>query len=59
MSIAFEKPIGAVADVKELEYVSALHQTDKDGVRVDGSIKGKIEMLKYQIDVRNLNCKLL
>lgn len=35
--VVFERPIGAVADVKELEYVSALHQTAKL-VRRDGSI---------------------
>ena len=35
--VVFDRPIGAPADVKELEYVSGLHQTDKQ-VRVDGSI---------------------
>eukprot|EP00977_Amphora_coffeiformis_P021255 scaffold9085_cov215-Amphora_coffeaeformis.AAC.23 len=35
--VVFECPIGAVADVKELEYVSALHQTAAV-VRRDGSI---------------------
>ena len=37
---SFDKPIGSVADVRELEYISGLHQTDPAGVRVDGSIKG-------------------
>ena len=35
--VVFECPIGAVADVKELEYVSALHQSSPL-VRRDGSI---------------------
>ena len=38
---AFELHVGAAADVKELEYISALHQTDLEGVRTDGSIKRK------------------
>ncbi len=38
--VAFERPVGASADVKELEYVSSLHQT-AEKVRTDGSIKGK------------------
>ena len=33
-------PCGAFADVKELEYISALHQTGKIGLRKDGSING-------------------
>jgi hypothetical protein len=36
----FDQLIGAAADVKELEYISALHQTGRQ-VRKDGSIKGK------------------
>jgi hypothetical protein len=41
MSFEFERPIGAPADVTELDYVSALHQTDvQGGVRKDGSIQG-------------------
>jgi hypothetical protein len=38
--VAFERPVGASADVKELEYISSLHQT-AEKVRTDGSIKGK------------------
>lgn len=34
-----ERPIGASADASELEYISALHQTDKE-LREDGSISG-------------------
>jgi hypothetical protein len=40
MTIVFDRNVGAAADVKELEYISALHQTDPSGVRTDGSIKG-------------------
>lgn len=35
--VAFDRPVGAPADVQELEYVSALHQTSKVARR-DGSI---------------------
>jgi hypothetical protein len=37
-SLVFDRPIGASADVKELEYIAALHQTDAN-LRKDGSIK--------------------
>jgi hypothetical protein len=37
---SFEQLVGAAGDVKELEYISALHQTDPTEVRKDGSIKG-------------------
>ena len=40
MTISFERPVGAHADVKELEYVAALHQTCTP-LRKDGSIDGK------------------
>ena len=40
MTIGFLRPTGAAADVKELEYVSALHQTDLKEMRMDGSITG-------------------
>jgi hypothetical protein len=39
--VGFLQPIGAHADVKELEYISALHQTQADYLRADGSIDGK------------------
>ncbi|KAL7553368.1 hypothetical protein ACHAWF_016652 [Thalassiosira exigua] len=32
------RPRGSFADVKELEYISALHQTGKNELRIDGSI---------------------
>jgi len=35
----FDRPIGAAADVSELEYLSALHQTDMKGIRPDASIQ--------------------
>ena len=38
----FEMLRGAAGDVKELEYISCLHQTDPDEVRQDGSIRGKL-----------------
>ena len=44
MGIIFERQVGAAADAKELEYISALHQTDMDGLRIDGSIRGKNKM---------------
>jgi hypothetical protein len=45
MTILFDRPVGASADVKELEYISALHQTDPAGVREDGSIMGKKKLI--------------
>jgi hypothetical protein len=45
MSAAFEQLVGAAADVRELEYISALHQTDQDHVRRDASIKGTCGMV--------------
>jgi hypothetical protein len=42
MTKTFDRPVGAAADVTELDYVSALHQTDiMNGIRKDGSIQGK------------------
>ena len=40
MTIGFRRPLGSNADVRELEYISVLCQTDMSGVRVDGSIQG-------------------
>lgn len=39
----FRSPIGAVRDVKELEYLAALHQTDHSdlGAYLNGSIEGE------------------
>lgn len=43
MSLApFDMLVGAAGDVKELEYISALHQTDLDRVRKDASIRGEL-----------------
>lgn len=36
----FERPIGAVADMRELEYVSVLHQTALPDVRSDATVSG-------------------
>ena len=41
MLASFEKLVGAAGDVRELEYVSALHQTDSTEVRKDASIKAE------------------
>ena len=39
--IQFERPIGAPADIKEIEYISALHQTnEEDPIRTNGTIHG-------------------
>jgi hypothetical protein len=38
MPFVFERPVGASADLKELEYISALHQTSPNAVRQDASI---------------------
>jgi hypothetical protein len=52
----FQRPTGASADVSELEFVSALHQTDMAGVRPDGSIQGAFKssqfVLSSMIDVK-------
>lgn len=41
MPMNFERPVGAVADVRELEYISALHQTGFLELRKEGSISGE------------------
>ena len=50
----YTKPVGATADLRELEYISALHQTGKT-LRRDGSIKtddiAKFLMSRYGIKV--------
>jgi hypothetical protein len=33
----FTKPVGSTADLREIEYISALHQTGKE-LRKDGTI---------------------
>ena len=40
MAESFPRPKGSHADVAELEYLSALHQSSSNGVRPDGSIGG-------------------
>jgi len=37
--VSFQRPKGAAADLRELEYVSALQQTQNGAVRKDGSIQ--------------------
>jgi len=50
----FTKPVGATADLREIEYISALHQTSKE-LRRDGSINSsdisKFLMSRYGISV--------
>ena len=41
MTIQFDRPVGATADIKELEYLSALHQTCMPDLRQDASIDGE------------------
>lgn len=48
MTIRFEKPIGSHADVKELEYIAALHQTGPK-IRRDGSVDGKFFLRRMTI----------
>jgi len=38
MTITFERPVGAWADIEELEYIAALHQTCTPELRRDGSV---------------------
>ena len=40
MTITFERPIGAHRDIKELQYLSALHQTGNN-LRPDATITGE------------------
>ena len=39
MRIGFDSPVGALRDTKELEYLSALFQTNQERLRSDGTIK--------------------
>ena len=46
----YSRPVGASADVKELEYISALHQTGRTKLRRDGSIRGAFfVMMRLQL----------
>jgi len=47
MAATFEALTGAAGDVKELEYISALHQT-REEVRRDASIRGEL-LLRQRI----------
>ncbi|CAB9525693.1 expressed unknown protein [Seminavis robusta] len=46
VGITFDRPVGPYADTKELEYVSALHQTCAPLLRQDGSIEA-IDILHF------------
>lgn len=45
----FRSSIGSARDLKELEYVVALHQTSHDDEKawIDGSIDGKIFLIYF------------
>ena len=45
MGSSLNQPKGAVADMRELEYISILHQTDEKELRMDGTIQGECLML--------------
>ena len=45
----FEQLVGAAGDVKELEYVSALLQTDVEQLRLDASVQGE-RVLSFEMD---------
>jgi hypothetical protein len=50
MTFTFDRPVGAAADVTELDYISALHQTDViNGIRKDGSIEGKCRKITSRV----------
>lgn len=55
MTIGFFRPVGSVADVNELEYISAITQTDTHQVRSNGSITAEdirfFLLSRYGIDV--------
>ena len=62
MSFAFDRPVGASADVTELDYIAALHQTDVfGGIRKDGSIQGELHGGRHWFSVSEGNfllCRL-
>ena len=41
MPLQFDRPVGATADVAELEYISALMQTEKLYLRQEGSVTAR------------------
>ena len=47
--IQFERPIGAPADVKELEYIAALHQTNEEEIRTNGMVHGTYNMQVLEV----------
>lgn len=51
MYLEFQELRGAAGDVQELEFISALHQTDEEGVRVDASIEGELSQVKQVGDL--------
>jgi len=63
--VSFQRPTGAAADLRELEYVSALQQTQKGAVRKDGSIQDvDIQLFlksRYgnEVSIEDVRCLLL
>jgi hypothetical protein len=41
MATSFERPVGCHADIKELEYLSALAQTVKPNLRKNATLHGE------------------
>lgn len=60
INLTFERPVGAYADAKELEYITALHQTTDadDETFVDGSIEGELFFLELYEYSFNLDQRL-
>ena len=52
--VVFDKPVGAYADVAEIEYVSALMQTDRSTLRKDGTLLGKY--LEFSAVLNHIVC---
>ncbi len=52
IDLTIDRPVGAAADAKELEYIAALHQTCDalDGNFVDGSIDGALCLCANDFD---------
>jgi hypothetical protein len=41
MAVSFQRPVGCHADIRELEYLSALAQTGLPRLRQNASLHGK------------------
>jgi hypothetical protein len=54
MATAFERPVGCHADIKELEYLSAIAQTGLPNLRKDASLHGKCLLRKENFERQRL-----